>query len=100
MTTSKAGGERFARVVKRDDGYFVILIRGLKGGQLSAFYWHDEWECEQVVNMVNDAHAESVKPLIDALNIIACYDEGEVVTSSFDDPDSARIARKALEDFQ
>lgn len=32
-----------------------------------------------------------------ALEKIACYSQGETVTSSFDEPHAARIAREALE---
>jgi superfamily I DNA and/or RNA helicase len=37
-----------------------------------------------------------LKPVIDALNSIASWSEGEKVTTSFDEPASAEEARKAL----
>lgn len=46
-----------------------------------------------------EAQAQGLKVLLDALTVIACFEQGEV-NSGFDDPNSATIARGALKEWR
>jgi hypothetical protein len=47
-----------------------------------------------------DCREARINKLVSALIQIASYDEGPEVTSAFDEPHSARVARKALEEWE
>ncbi len=49
----------------------------------------------KVLLMASELH-KTVDKLVDALNLIASWSEGEKVTPSFDEPCSAALARGAL----
>lgn len=96
--------EAFAKVIEgtKERGTFLVVSTG------NDHFCFARFNCRPPANhkrnkinaAFESAVADRVKPLLDALNSLACWNEGPVVTGSFDEPDSARIARKALSDFK
>lgn len=47
-----------------------------------------------------DCREDRINKLVEALTQIAAYDDGPEVTTAFDEPHAARVARKALEEWE
>ena len=57
---------------------------------------------EDVPDLIHEVNTleHRAKLLTDALDKIACWNEGEEVTGSFDEPCSAKTAREALKEYR
>jgi len=81
---------------KREYGYPCTLGVGSGDGQLFVHGTYESIKAAQAIILERDALKADNERMREALNIIASWREGPRVTSSFDEPGSAEIARQAL----